>query len=178
TLALYVDSYLFVFAVGIMQHAVGTNVSLEVCSAAILMKLLLYLFLTERAHVVRGMIKRRLDSKLYIFNFVTLTLGYIGISVLLYLHRIARFDDGQCVIGMERFSIIPFLVFGTIVDIYLSILFFIPFRTLYQFRDINPTPASKRLRGIALRSFIGGFAVLTTSVVYVLVSIQFSAILR
>ncbi|CAH0030116.1 unnamed protein product, partial [Clonostachys rhizophaga] len=175
TLALYLDSYLFVFAVGIMQHAVGTNVSLEICSAAILVCLGCYL---STKHIVRGMIKRRLDSKLYIFNFVTLTLGYIGISILLYLHRIARFDDGQCVIGMERFSIIPFLVFGTIVDIYLSIIFFIPFRTLYQFRDINPTPASKRLRGIALRSFIGGFAVLTTSVVYVLAAIQFSAILR
>jgi hypothetical protein len=34
------------------------------------------------------MIKRRLDSKLYIFNFVTLTLGYIGISVLLYLQYV------------------------------------------------------------------------------------------
>ncbi|KAM3502351.1 hypothetical protein MY10362_004914 [Beauveria mimosiformis] len=73
--AIYIDSYCFVFATAMLQHAFGVNRNVIICRGAILLCLVcyvttkfIYLFLVEKAYVVRGAVKRRLRSKLYIFN--------------------------------------------------------------------------------------------------------------
>ncbi|KOS22961.1 hypothetical protein ESCO_003616 [Escovopsis weberi] len=40
--AIYLDSYLFVFATAILQHSLGVNTSFAICEAAILLCLLFY----------------------------------------------------------------------------------------------------------------------------------------
>ncbi|KAK8094516.1 hypothetical protein PG997_001201 [Apiospora hydei] len=74
--AVLADSWAFAFATLTLQHGVGLSpVDMKSCSAAIFICLVLYvttksicLFLGERAFVVRNGSKRRLRSKLYLFN--------------------------------------------------------------------------------------------------------------
>ncbi|KAI4600526.1 hypothetical protein KJ359_000881 [Pestalotiopsis sp. 9143b] len=82
-LGIFVDSWLFVFTTGILKYGVDLNSSYNVCSASLFLcltfyvitKILFYIFLVERAYVVRNDAKPRLKSKLYIFNtFVVICL--------------------------------------------------------------------------------------------------------
>lgn len=40
--AVYIDSYLFVFATAILQHSLGVNTSLAICESAIILCLVFY----------------------------------------------------------------------------------------------------------------------------------------
>lgn len=56
-LAVYIDSYLFVFVTAVLQFALGVNKNVQICDGAILLclvcylstKVLIYLFLVEKA---------------------------------------------------------------------------------------------------------------------------------
>ncbi|KAK2937378.1 hypothetical protein ACKRZS_011383 [Fusarium odoratissimum] len=89
-LVIYVDSYGFVFTSAILQQVFGVNSSFNICHGAILLclicyvttKILIYVFLVEKAHVIRSSTTRRRNSKLYLFNMITLLGGY-GVVVVL-----------------------------------------------------------------------------------------------
>ncbi|GKT57375.1 hypothetical protein ColTof4_11521 [Colletotrichum tofieldiae] len=175
-LAVYTDSYLFVFVTAILQFALGVNTNIQICDGAILLclvcyittKVLIYLFLVEKAqrkHIIRGATKSRLKSKLYIFNSFGMLGVYAVIAILNFIFRITRIDDGQCYIGMQKVSMIPLISFDAVVNIYLTILFLIPLKSLYSFKHFPKTPANVRLRTVALRTFIGALCTLTSSIV-------------
>ncbi|WYZ37506.1 hypothetical protein EsH8_II_001012 [Colletotrichum jinshuiense] len=172
-LLVYIDSYLFVFVTAILQFALGVNTNIQICDGAILLclvcylttKVLIYLFLVEKAHIIRGATKPRLKSKLYIFNSFGMLGIYGVIAILNFIFRITRIDDGQCYIGMQRVSMIPLISFDAVVNIYLTILFLIPLKSLYSFKHFPKTPANIRLRTVALRTFIGALCTLASSVV-------------
>ncbi|OLN95292.1 hypothetical protein CCHL11_04737 [Colletotrichum chlorophyti] len=193
-LLIYTDSYLFVFVTAILQFALGVNTNIQICDGAILLclvcyittKVLIYLFLVEKAHIIRGATKPRLKSKLYIFNSFGMLGVYTVIAILNFIFRITRIDDGQCYIGMQKVSMIPLISFDAVVNIYLTILFLIPLKSmtqlsqqrrwgscvkltipvgLYSFKNFPKTAANIRLRTIALRTFIGALCTLTSSIV-------------
>ncbi|TQN69743.1 hypothetical protein CSHISOI_05725 [Colletotrichum shisoi] len=172
-LAVYVDSYLFVFVTAILQFALGVNTNIQICDGAILLclvcyittKVLIYLFLVEKAHIIRGATKPRLKSKLYIFNSFGMLGVYAVIAIFNFIFRITRIDDGQCYIGMQKVSMIPLISFDAVVNIYLAILFLIPLKSLYSFKHFPKTPANIRLRTVALRTFTGALCTLTSSIV-------------
>ncbi|KAL0940717.1 uncharacterized protein CTRU02_203480 [Colletotrichum truncatum] len=187
-LLVYADSYLFVFVTAILQFALGVNTNIQICDGAILLclvcyittKVLIYLFLVEKAHIIRGATKPRLKSKLYVFNSFGMLGVYAIIAILNFIFRITRIDDGQCYIGMQKVSMIPLISFDAVVNIYLTILFLIPLKTtnskvgpyntnssagLYSFKNFPKTPANIRLRTVALRTFIGALCTLTSSIV-------------
>ncbi|OHW92050.1 hypothetical protein CSPAE12_09285 [Colletotrichum incanum] len=172
-LAVYTDSYLFVFVTAILQFALGVNTNIQICDGAILLclvcyittKVLIYLFLVEKAHIIRGATKPRLKSKLYIFNSFGMLGVYAVIAILNFIFRITRIDDGQCYIGMQKVSMIPLISFDAVVNIYLTILFLIPLKSLYSFKHFPKTPANVRLRTVALRTFVGALCTLTSSIV-------------
>ncbi|KAM0741550.1 hypothetical protein ACQRIT_004407 [Beauveria bassiana] len=131
--AIYIDSYCFVFATAMLQHAFGVNRNVIVCRGAILLCLVcyvttkfIYLFLVEKAYVVRGAAKRRLRSKLYIFNSFGMLGVYVVVVILNFIFRIARMENGQCIIGMQEISMIPLISFDAVVNVYLTILFLRP----------------------------------------------------
>ncbi|KAK1970329.1 hypothetical protein LY78DRAFT_260618 [Colletotrichum sublineola] len=171
--AIYADSYLFVFVTAILQFALGVNRNIRICDGAILLclvcyittKVLIYLFLVEKAHIIRGAARPRLKSKLYIFNSFIMLGIYAIIAILNFVFRITRIDHGQCYIGMQKVSMIPLISFDAVVNIYLTILFLIPLKRLYSFKHCSKTPANTRLRNVALRTFIGALCTLTSSVV-------------
>ncbi|GKT49360.1 uncharacterized protein ColSpa_09541 [Colletotrichum spaethianum] len=66
---------------------------------------------------------------------------------------------------MQKVSMIPLISFDAVVNIYLTILFLIPLKSLYTFKHFPKTPANIRLRTVALRTFIGALCTLTSSIV-------------
>ncbi|KAI8299005.1 hypothetical protein K4K61_011039 [Colletotrichum sp. SAR11_59] len=172
-LLIYLDSYLFVFVTAVLQFALGVNTNIQICDGAILLclvcyittKVLIYLFLVEKAHIIRGATKPRLKSKLYIFNSFGMLGVYAVIAILNFIFRITRIDDGQCYIGMQKVSMIPLISFDAVVNVYLTILFLIPLKSLYSFKNFPKTPANVRLRTVALRTFVGALCTLTSSIV-------------
>ncbi|KHO01983.1 uncharacterized protein MAM_00984 [Metarhizium album ARSEF 1941] len=137
--AIYTDSYIFVFASAMLQHSIGLNASFRTCDSAILICLVcyvttkfIYLFLVEKAHIIRGTPKKRIRSRLYMFNSLGMIAVYLAVVILNFLFRIAKLDDGECVIGMKSFAMIPLISFDTVVNVYLTIIFLIPLRSEFS----------------------------------------------
>ncbi|KAH7327186.1 hypothetical protein BKA65DRAFT_63729 [Rhexocercosporidium sp. MPI-PUGE-AT-0058] len=169
-LAIYFDSIIFIFVTSILEHSFGLNLNMTICSSAILLclicymstKILIYYFLVEKVYIIRSVSMPRLKSKLYLFNCFGMLLPYIVCVILNFVFRTAYFtEDGTCIIGMEMKAMMPLIIFDAIVNLYLTLLFVLPLRSLYSYRN---TPQSI-LRTVAVRSFVGSIATLTSSVV-------------
>ncbi|PWI70828.1 hypothetical protein PCL_12196 [Purpureocillium lilacinum] len=171
--AIYIDSYAFVFATATLQHAFGVNSSQATCEGAILLclvcyvttKIFIYIFLVEKAHIIRGTPKRRFQSKLYLFNAFGMLSIYLVVIILNFIYRIAKMRDGTCIIGMKSLAMIPLISFDTVVNVYLTLMFLVPMRRMYSFKNMPRTPANLRLRTIAFRTFIGAASTLVSSIV-------------
>ncbi|RYN84462.1 hypothetical protein AA0117_g1213 [Alternaria alternata] len=169
-LIIYCDSALFVFATAIVVHGFGINSSPQVCEGGILLclicymttKILIYYFLVEKAYVVRGSMKPRMKTKLWLFNCLFMLLPYTVFVIMNFIFRITYINDsGVCIIGMQKIAMLPLITFEVIVNVYLTALFIIPVRNLYSYKhNANPT-----LHRMAKRSLIGSLATLTTSVI-------------
>ncbi|KAI1388768.1 uncharacterized protein F4822DRAFT_429383 [Hypoxylon trugodes] len=170
---IYIDSWIFVFASGIIDYGIGVDTNLEACSAAILICLffyvttkLIYIFLVEKAFIIQGSTKRRFESRLYLFNSFGILTLYAIVCTLAFVYRIARMDNGQCIIGIERSAMIPLITFDAAVNVYLTILFLNPLRSVYSLKarsraSIN-TP---KLRAATIRTFVGALCTTTSSIV-------------
>ncbi|KAK2007241.1 hypothetical protein LZ32DRAFT_58446 [Colletotrichum eremochloae] len=184
-LLIYFFSFLFVFGTSIIQFGYGADLNFHTCSAATFFCLggyvatkFIYLFMVERAHIIRQTRKTRLKSKLYLVN----SFGMLGVFVLIvivnFIFRITHFEDGICIIGMEQPVILPLISFDAAVNVYLTILFLLPLLSLhsvkYNFwrpwtldwrnRRIQRAPPNVRLRKLVIRTFIGSCCTLLSSV--------------
>ncbi|KAK0732656.1 hypothetical protein B0T21DRAFT_290836, partial [Apiosordaria backusii] len=79
--------------------------------------------------------------------------------------RITRVENGQCIIGMRKEAMIPLISFDLLVNIYLTLVFLIPLSRTYTWKNFVHTPGSRRLRTVAMRTFVGCVCTLTSSVV-------------
>ncbi|KAK3946166.1 hypothetical protein QBC46DRAFT_275909 [Diplogelasinospora grovesii] len=170
--AIYTDSFLFVFAAGILQYGIGIDHSMSLCEAAILLCLacyvttkLIYLFLVEKAHMIRPRGRGpRLRSKLYIFNSFGMIGIYCIVVILNFIFRITRMENGLCIIGMKRPAMIPLIGFDLCVNIYLTIIFLMPLTHLYSYKN-QQTLGNRRLKVMAKKTFIGCICTLASSIV-------------
>ncbi|KAF2000344.1 hypothetical protein P154DRAFT_200776 [Amniculicola lignicola CBS 123094] len=167
---IYIDSILFVFATAILSRGLGINESIQICEAAILVclvcymttKVLIYYFLVEKAYIIRGSLRPRFKTKLWLFNFCGMIVPYVVVILLNFVYRIAYINgQGMCIIGMEKKSMFPLIIFDVLVNVYLTILFLVPLRQLYSYQNKRSTP----LHRMALRTFLGSCATLISSVV-------------
>jgi hypothetical protein len=173
TFAIYLVSYLFVFVTALLQYSFGVNSSYGLCDGAILLclvcyvltKLLIYLFLVEKAYIIRNSPKRRMQSKLYLFNSFGIMTVFIVVIVLNFYYRIVRMEEGICYIGMKGLGIIPLITFDGLANTYLTMMFLIPLRKLYSFKNMARTSANIRLRNVAFRTFVGSVCTLLSSAV-------------
>ncbi|KAK2599603.1 hypothetical protein N8I77_011343 [Diaporthe amygdali] len=187
-LMVYAFSFIFVFGSTVLQFGVGTNFNEQACTAAMGLCLFayvsskfIYLFLVDRAHIVRGSKKPRLKSKLYIFNSFGMLGIYVVITIMNFVLHIAEFDKGHCVIGLQKPVIIPLIGFDALVNVYLTLSFLVPltrlptikwsefwktgtFETMWQSLQFQRTPANIRLRKLAKKTFIGSCCTLASSV--------------
>ncbi|KAK8086991.1 hypothetical protein PG994_001965 [Apiospora phragmitis] len=115
--------------------------------------------------IVRNGSKRRLKSKLYLFNSAGLVCTYVIVLTLNFVHRIFRLENGRCIIGARRAVLVPLVSCDVLVNIYLTTLFLIPLRDLNASTGMLRTSANVRLRSIAIRTFIGSCCTATSSII-------------
>ncbi|THZ54842.1 hypothetical protein D6C86_06363 [Aureobasidium pullulans] len=167
-LAIYVDSFFFVFFTGILSKAFSVNASAGFCDAAILLfisymstKILLYYFLVEKCYLIRSAGEPRRQSKLWLFNFFGVICPYIVLVVLMIVYRIAYMNkEGVCIIGMQRNALVPTIVFDVFLNVWLTTLFLRPLRDCYSYKQ----QSSSRLRNVVVRTFVGSCATLALSI--------------
>ncbi|EOD51641.1 hypothetical protein UCRNP2_1568 [Neofusicoccum parvum UCRNP2] len=144
-------SWCYIFVGGVLNLGVGLSQSVTECSRGIFLctwfytttKLGVYLFLMERAFIVRGG-GIRLQSWHYRFNFFLIAC-WIVVFVLLETGRIfALREDGVCTFGWQWWALIPLMSLDVFVNLYLLAMFVIP---LFKNQFIN-----HKLRRLAIKS--------------------------
>jgi len=134
-LLLLIDSWAFLFSSAVILHGIGVELHLSVCTAAIyvcmgfycMSKILIYLFLAERIHIVMSPPTRgRFRSPVYLSCF-TAVCAYAAVVVLVILSKIAYYrSDGRCVTGIGSPGDIPLLVYDFFINILFTSLFLWP----------------------------------------------------
>lgn len=80
-------------------------------------QVIIYLFLIERVHIVRGGTKTRFQDKLYLFNISGL-IPYVVIVILAIIFRYNGLDqNGHCYIGLQRASSFPLLIYDLLINV-------------------------------------------------------------
>jgi len=80
-------------------------------------QVVIYLFLIERVHIVRGGTKTRSQDKLYWFHLLGLV-PYLAIVALTIIFRYDALDaQGHCSIGLQRASSFPLLIYDLLIQV-------------------------------------------------------------
>jgi hypothetical protein len=78
----------------------------------------IYLFLIERVHIVRGRTRPRLRDPLYLFHLGGLV-PYCVIVVLAIVFRINQLNEtGRCYIGLKRESSFLLLIYDLVINVF------------------------------------------------------------
>lgn len=147
-----------------MEMGVGFNIGMNICGAGVFLclgsymmsKIFIYLFMVERVRLVHSTRTPRLRDKLYLFNSLGMLLPFTVIGLLNFVYRISFIDEqGVCHLGMERKSLVPLLIFDSLANIYLTILFILPLTKLHSFNKGNLSQPSAKLRSLTIRTVVG-----------------------
>ncbi|VDB85304.1 unnamed protein product [Peniophora sp. CBMAI 1063] len=161
----FVDSWLFVLSSGISIFGIGLESNESSCEAAIILciafygtsKMLIYLFLIEKVHVVWTPEKPRFQSWVYIICLANV-LAYMVPIILMIIGRVHMFrGDGSCVIGLKHFSSVTMLTYDLWINTFLTGMFLAPI--------IRAKLANPRIRLVAVRTLIASLIGLTVSAV-------------
>lgn len=117
----------FIIAVATLRfgYQIGSN---KACLASLVLclvfyvvdKVLLYLFLIERIHIVRSRRYTRLTDNRYVGNIAMLVLGFGSIAVLSFMFPVAELSDGRCRIGLPFKITLPLLIYDVSINLYLT----------------------------------------------------------
>lgn len=59
-------------------------------------------------------------------------LPYLAIAIMNFVYRIGYINEnGRCIIGMEKISLIPLISFDVLINVYLTALFLVPLRSKF-----------------------------------------------
>ncbi|KAI1657423.1 hypothetical protein F4813DRAFT_396332 [Daldinia decipiens] len=169
--AIYVDSWAFVFGSSIVDYGIGVDSNLGVCSAAILLCLFFYVTTkVEKAFLLQDGTRRRVESKLYIFNLFGVLTIFAVICILTFVYRAAQMNKGRCIIGIEKQALIPLIVLEIVANVYIMALILNPLWNIYSLKGASNAPVnSPGLRPAAIRTFIGALFTTTSSIVNLIV---------
>ncbi|KAI0130601.1 hypothetical protein F4814DRAFT_444743 [Daldinia grandis] len=198
--AIYVDSWAFTFGSSIVDYGIGVDSNLGVCSAAILLCLffyvttkvyckngtrsklerftiltflpgqLIYVFQVEKAFLIQGGTKRRVESRLYIFNVFGVLTIFAVICILTFVYRAAQMNKGRCIVGIEKQALIPLIVLEIVANIYIMALLLNPLRNTHSVKGASHAPVNPPgLRPVAIRTFVGALFTTTSSIVNLIV---------
>ncbi|TQN64255.1 hypothetical protein CSHISOI_11173, partial [Colletotrichum shisoi] len=120
---------------------------------------LVYLFMVDKAHIIRGTTKSRLQSKLYVFNSILVLGIYSMIATLNYVSHGAHYDnDAQsCVVELTGATLLPVLCFDTVVNVYLTSMFLVSLFILFTslaIHWINSSGRARPCRSVELESVL------------------------
>ncbi|KAH7122462.1 hypothetical protein B0J11DRAFT_437291 [Dendryphion nanum] len=122
----------FVFSAATIASGLGLSSS-RICQAATAMclgfyfsnKLALYVFLVERAHVLRAPFVGRARDWMWVLGMLAIVCGFGGIVLYAFLWPIAHplEHDGQCWIGVPINVTIPLLSVDVVINVFLTGVF-------------------------------------------------------
>ncbi|KAF9961832.1 hypothetical protein BGZ72_001382 [Mortierella alpina] len=163
---LYICSWLFSLMAAMLVQTNNFNLlscQLSIFTCIVLYaasKVIIYLFLTERVHVVTAVGVTRWNCRMYKFNLLLVT-PYAIIFILAILYRVAKIDDkGQCEIGLLRPASVPFIVYDILISSWLTALFV---HALMSSTSMLQGPTKSKLRGVARRTLQGSIFALILS---------------
>ncbi|KAG0205332.1 hypothetical protein BGX28_003040 [Mortierella sp. GBA30] len=175
-IGLYLCSWLFsVMAAMLVQT---NNYNLLSCQLSIFTcivlyaasKVIIYLFLAERVHVVTAIGVTRWNCRMYKFNLLLVT-PYAVIFVLAIVYRVAQLNDkGQCQIGLYRPAAVPFIVYDILISSWLTALFV---HALMSSTSMLQGPTKSKLRSVARRTLQGSLLALVLSCVNISTLVYF-----
>ncbi|KAK3808602.1 MAG: hypothetical protein J3Q66DRAFT_355194 [Benniella sp.] len=168
--ALYIVSWLFsVMAAMLVQtnnyNLVSCELSIFTCIALYAgSKVIIYLFLIERVHIVTAVGVSRWNSVMFKFNMLMLA-PYYGIAGLAVVYRVAYIKQdgptaGQCHIGLFKPASIPFIVYDIVMSCWLTALFL---KALLSSTSLLQGPTKSKLRDVARRTLLGSLLALILS---------------
>jgi hypothetical protein len=143
---LYINALNFVAAAAILQTGMGMD-SLSLCRAGtfvcgsfyLVSKVLMYMFIIERAHSIRAPYTRRVRDWVWYSWTLILVGAFCTLIVLSFIHPIADVDnlDLKCRIGLTRRTSIVLIFFDIFVNFSLTAVFLWLLRPLLAFHQTS-----------------------------------------
>ncbi|KAF9439205.1 hypothetical protein BGZ76_008571 [Entomortierella beljakovae] len=160
--ALYVVSWLFSIMASMLAQTNNdnfTSCSLSIFVCIILYaisKILIYLFLVERVHIVSSIGVQRWHSPMFRFNVLILT-PYAAIFGLAVGYRVATIvpdgdEMGHCKIGLRSESSVPLIIYDVLLSCWLTFLFL---KALLSSTSQLQGPSKTKLRNVARKTLAG-----------------------
>ncbi|KAG0365028.1 hypothetical protein BGZ54_006937 [Gamsiella multidivaricata] len=165
-ISLYIVSWGFTTIAAILTstnvgNITSCTISIFVCLSLYAMsKIIIYLFLIEKVHVVSSVATLRKDTLLYRTNILLLT-PYSVILILMILNRVAVINEEEyCYIGLKPTASITLILYDIFISSWLTILFI---RPLMSSNSTLQGPSKGKLRQVARRTLIGSIVALILS---------------
>ncbi|KAI8984387.1 hypothetical protein BDF20DRAFT_911489 [Mycotypha africana] len=133
---LYVTSWSFAFTSAVVVSTNNNN--MVSCTLAMLScdifyagsKIVIYAWLIERIFLVKAIKQPRLSTWQYRIH-LTMLCPYIIIFALMLTYRNIYLEaDGKCTIGLQLIASVPLLVYDSILNFYLTLLFMLPLMSI------------------------------------------------
>ena len=140
---LYTFAIAFVATAAILQSGLDLS-TLPSCRAAIYTclvfyvgsKVLVQLFLVERAHAVRYRLKRRRQDWVWLVSVAIIVLGFGTIAGVAFAYPFAEIgDDFKCRIGVPTKVTVPLITYDILINVALTAVFVVLLRPLLQFQE-------------------------------------------
>jgi hypothetical protein len=129
---IYIVGILFISSSTILQYGFGLNAA-PYCKTAILLclifylsaKVLMYLFLAERARLMCIPLVNRKHDLIWLANVAMIVVGFGIIAVLAFVYLVSQVSpiDGQCRIGLQLGITIVLLAYDLFINMWLTGLF-------------------------------------------------------
>ena len=154
---LYFFAITYVATAAILQSGLDLS-TLASCRAAIYVclvfyvgsKVLVQLFLVERAHAVRYRLKRRQQDWVWVASVAIIIVGFGGIAGLAFAYPIADIaEDNKCRIGVPTKVTLPLLVYDILINVALTGVFIALLRPLLAFQSFHKSLAKHQDDGHA-----------------------------
>jgi hypothetical protein len=145
---LYFFAIAFVATAAILQSGLDLS-TIASCRAAIYTclvfyvatKVLVQLFLVERAHAVRYRLKRRRQDWIWLASVTIIILGFGSIAGVAFAFPIADIaDDHRCRIGVPTKVTVPLITYDIMINAALTGVFVALLRPLLKFQEQQKTP--------------------------------------
>ncbi|KAL2274330.1 hypothetical protein FJTKL_03315 [Diaporthe vaccinii] len=167
----YLDSFLYIVIASVLKFGLANTVMTAsrckstdiVCLTVYLStKLLIYFFLVEKACIINGRSKPRLDSKSWLLNIMGILACYILILVFEFLHRSTTVESGVCIVNGKLEALIGIILWDIGAKVYLASLFLKPIWNRFFLRRSAP---NYTIRRTTIRFLVGLACLLAAAIV-------------
>jgi hypothetical protein len=150
---LYLFAITFILAAAVLECGLGIE-TFAVCRSAILVclvfyvgsKVLMYIFLIERARSVRAPYASRRKDWLWLSGVIMVSLGFGTIAIIAFLYPTTDISgiDGKCRIGLPFKVTIPLLSFDCTINVVLTAIFIYLLRPILRLGVPHSAPYWRR----------------------------------